>query len=67
MINYNLGVFNTMELSPQENGGAYSDRIIRNSLQLKNLGHELKRDTYCLERLVNGMASILVIRNYLQR
>ena len=56
VINYNLGVFNNLELSPQENGSIFSDRIIRKSLQLKNLGHELKRDTHCLERLVNGMA-----------
>ena len=56
VINYNLGVFNTMELLPTENGTGYADRIIRGSLKMQSLGHPMKRDTSCLERLINGMA-----------
>ncbi len=57
VINFKLGSFNVMEISQQEDGGLYSDRIIRNALTLEGLGHKLDRNIHCLERLVNGLAA----------
>ena len=56
VINFKLGAFNVMELSPQEDGGQYSDRIIRTSITLEGLGHKLDRNIHCLERLIGGLA-----------
>ena len=56
VINYQLGNFNFMECSPQEDANQYADRIIRGSITLEGLGHKLNRDTHCLERLIGGLA-----------
>ena len=56
VINHKLGLFNVMEVSPDENGEGYVDRIERNSISLINLGCNITNETNKLERLIGGLA-----------